>query len=176
MTVSDDRLDPQDWMTAPATRAVVAALAAEGATVRFVGGCVRDALLARMAATERAGRLEDFDVDAAVEQAKAEPRSQRGDLWTLGEHRLLKRWVTFEEEVEGAPDEAMLDHPQQRVGARMDLERALAKLPKGARTVLMLHDIEGYQHDEIAELTGIAVGTSKAQLHRARKLMKEWLS
>jgi DNA-directed RNA polymerase specialized sigma24 family protein len=39
----------------------------------------------------------------------------------------------------------------------------------------MLYDVQGYQHDEIAELTGIAVGTSKAQLHRARKLMKEWL-
>jgi DNA-directed RNA polymerase specialized sigma24 family protein len=49
-------------------------------------------------------------------------------------------------------------------------------LPKGARAVLVLHDIEGWQHDEIAAATGIAVGTSKAQLHRARKLMKEWLS
>lgn len=94
----------------------------------------------------------------------------------LGEYRLLRRWVTFED-VAGAdaPDEEEGDHPQQRVGLRMDLERALAKLPPGARSVLLLHDVEGYQHDEIAALTGIAIGTSKAQLHRARKLMKEWL-
>lgn len=93
----------------------------------------------------------------------------------LGEHRLLKRWVTFEDEA-AAVDESAHEHPQQQVGNRLDLERALARLPKGARTVLMLHDVEGYQHDEIAELTGIAVGTSKAQLHRARKLMREYLS
>lgn len=98
----------------------------------------------------------------------------------LGEHRLLKRWVSFDDTVTDGDDEdggvEPGDHPQQRVGDRIDLERALAKLPKGARTVLILHDVEGYQHDEIAGLTGIAVGTSKAQLHRARKLMKEWLS
>jgi RNA polymerase sigma-70 factor (ECF subfamily) len=40
---------------------------------------------------------------------------------------------------------------------------------------LILHDVEGYQHDEISTLTGIAVGTSKAQLHRARRLLREWL-
>ncbi|HUP90876.1 MAG TPA: RNA polymerase sigma factor [Solimonas sp.] len=95
----------------------------------------------------------------------------------LGEHRLLKRWVTFDDEVGvDEPDDTPSHHPQQHTGDRIDLERALARLPKGARAVLMLHDIEGYQHDEIAALTGIAVGTSKAQLHRARKLMKEWLS
>jgi RNA polymerase sigma-70 factor (ECF subfamily) len=56
-----------------------------------------------------------------------------------------------------------------------DLERAVAELPEGARTVFVLHDIEGFQHDEIARLTGIAEGTSKAQLHRARRLLREAL-
>ncbi len=56
-----------------------------------------------------------------------------------------------------------------------DLERAVAALPEGARTVFVLHDIEGYQHGEIARLTGIAEGTSKAQLHRARRLLREAL-
>ncbi len=95
----------------------------------------------------------------------------------LGEHRLLKRWVSFEDLPEESAPVAELTtaHPQARVGDRLDLERALAKLPKGARAVLILHDLEGYRHDEIAELTGIAAGTSKAQLHRARKLMKELL-
>ena len=96
----------------------------------------------------------------------------------LGEHRLLKRWVTFEDGV-GTEDESSTDAviPSQHedAGLKMDLERAMSRLPKGARTVLVLHDIEGYQHEEIASLTGIAVGTSKAQLHRARRLMRGWL-
>ena len=52
---------------------------------------------------------------------------------------------------------------------------SLAELPERARTVLVLHDIEGYQHNEIAAMADMAVGTSKAQLHRARKLLREWL-
>jgi RNA polymerase sigma-70 factor (ECF subfamily) len=57
----------------------------------------------------------------------------------------------------------------------MDLERAIAELPAGAQAVFVLHDVEGYQHQEISSLTGIAAGTSKAQLHRARKLLREAL-
>jgi len=56
-----------------------------------------------------------------------------------------------------------------------ELSRAIAALPEGARTVFVLHDVEGYRHDEIAEMTGIAEGTSKAQLHRARRLLREAL-
>jgi RNA polymerase sigma-70 factor (ECF subfamily) len=58
----------------------------------------------------------------------------------------------------------------------VDLERAIAALPPGARTVFVLHDVEGYRHDEIAKLTGTAEGTCRAQLHRARKLLMEALS
>ncbi len=57
-----------------------------------------------------------------------------------------------------------------------DLDSAIRRLPRGARTVFVLHDVEGWQHDEIASRGGIAVGTSKAHLHRARQLLKEWLS
>ena len=58
---------------------------------------------------------------------------------------------------------------------RMDLERAIRELPTGARTVFVLHDIEGFTHPAIAEITGLAVGTCKAQLHRARRLLREHL-
>jgi RNA polymerase sigma-70 factor (ECF subfamily) len=92
----------------------------------------------------------------------------------LGEHRLLQRWTTFEDAEAAGPREELAMPPEDPTLSR-DLERALARLPKGARTVLWLHDVEGYLHEEIAELTGIAVGTSKAQLHRARKMMKEHL-
>lgn len=61
-------------------------------------------------------------------------------------------------------------------GLSVDLEEAIAKLPEGARDVFVLHDIEGYKHKEIAEMTGIATGTSKAHLHRARRLLREHLN
>ena len=60
-------------------------------------------------------------------------------------------------------------------GDRMDLERAIAKLPPGARRVFVLHDVEGYKHEEIADFLGITSGGSKAQLHRARMLLREAL-
>jgi RNA polymerase sigma-70 factor (ECF subfamily) len=65
--------------------------------------------------------------------------------------------------------------PVHDPGISIDLERAIATLPPGARAVLVLHDVEGYRHDEIAEMHGTAVGTCKAQLHRARRLLRERL-
>lgn len=60
-------------------------------------------------------------------------------------------------------------------GTRVDLERAIAGLPEGARTMLVLRDIEGYRYQEIADLEGVALGTVKAQIHRARSLVREAL-
>ena len=57
------------------------------------------------------------------------------------------------------------------VGDRIDLERAVAALPPNARTVFVLHDVEGYRHDEIATRMQLAPGTVRAHLHRARKLL-----
>jgi RNA polymerase sigma-70 factor (ECF subfamily) len=72
-------------------------------------------------------------------------------------------------------DDAALEFTAAR-GARpdlaMDLEDALGRLPKGARQIFVLHDVEGFRHEEIAGLLGITSGTSKAQLHRARMLMR----
>jgi RNA polymerase sigma-70 factor (ECF subfamily) len=61
-------------------------------------------------------------------------------------------------------------------GEALDLERAIARLPPGARSVFVLHDVEGYKHEEIAAIHGSAVGTCKAQLHRARRLLREALN
>jgi len=58
----------------------------------------------------------------------------------------------------------------------VDLERAVARLPQGGRTVYVLHDVEGYTHAEIAEMLGVAVGTVKAHLHRTRRLLRTMLS
>ena len=60
-------------------------------------------------------------------------------------------------------------------GLSIDLEHAIGELPDGAREVFVLYDIEGYAHAEIASMVGIAEGTSKAQLFRARKLLREKL-
>ena len=73
-----------------------------------------------------------------------------------------------------------LDHradpaPRRDSDTGMDLEQAVRSLPEGARAVFVLHEIEGYRHDEIADLLGMAVGTSKAQLHRARRMLRERL-
>lgn len=59
---------------------------------------------------------------------------------------------------------------------RMDLDWAIAKLPPGGRAVLVLHDVEGFTHDEIARHLGIAEGTSKAQLFKARRTMRALLT
>lgn len=58
---------------------------------------------------------------------------------------------------------------------RLTLERAVGRLPEGMRQVLVLHDVEGFTHEEIAELLGIAAGTSKSQLFKARAKMREML-
>lgn len=54
----------------------------------------------------------------------------------------------------------------------IDLERAIAALPAGARDIVVLHGIYGYSHEEAASMLDLAVGTCKAQLHRARRLMR----
>lgn len=64
---------------------------------------------------------------------------------------------------------------QRDVAAGIDLERAIAALPAGARTAFVLHDVEGFTHEEIAQRTGLAAGTIRAQLHRARRLLMEAL-
>jgi RNA polymerase sigma-70 factor, ECF subfamily len=70
------------------------------------------------------------------------------------------------------------DHPgppPEPMVLRVALERALTLLPAGMREVLLLHDVEGFTHEEIGELLGIAAGTSKSQLFKARAKMREIL-
>ncbi len=62
------------------------------------------------------------------------------------------------------------------VGDRVDLENAIARLPTGARQIFVMHDVEGFTHEEIGEHLGITSGGSKAQLHRARMLLRAALT
>jgi RNA polymerase sigma-70 factor (ECF subfamily) len=140
------------------------------------------ALCLRLAGNRQ--RAEDYTQDVFV-RCWERLRTFRGDSalssWL---HRLTVN-VVFEDQrtarrrerrVVTAPD-GLPDVPAPAVepGDRMDLEEAIAALPPGARRVFVLHDIEGYGHAEIAELLGIAPGTSKAHLHRARRHLREAL-
>jgi len=72
-------------------------------------------------------------------------------------------------------NECSLPTTGRQMGERIDLEQAIARLPAGYRHVLVLHDAEGYTHDEISALLEVSVGTSKSQLHHARRAIREML-
>jgi RNA polymerase sigma-70 factor (ECF subfamily) len=76
------------------------------------------------------------------------------------------------DEAPEAPDAPTDDRRLTGVFDRVDLERAIAALPGGFRQVLVLHDVEGYTHEEIADLLQIVPGTSKSQLARARASLR----
>ena len=96
-------------------------------------------------------------------------------------HRLAVNVVLNHRKSAGRRRQRETDDPEQadsgiargaHPGLRMDLEQAIASLPPGARRVFVLHDVEGFKHEEIAEQLGITTGGSKAQLHRARMLLR----
>lgn len=134
-------------------------------------------------------RAEELTQDAFV-RAWEKLAQFRGDsafgTWL---HRLAVNAVLNDRQTEtrrrGRTDESVEDvdtvaHGEVRAevpaGLSMDLERAIAGLPPGARKVFVLHDVEGYTHDEIGEMLGVTAGGCKAQLHRARLLLREALS
>ena len=96
-------------------------------------------------------------------------------------HRLAVNVVLNHRKSAGRRRQRETDDPEQvergvargaHPGLRLDLEQAIASLPPGARRVFVLHDVEGFKHEEIAGQLGITTGGSKAQLHRARMLLR----
>ena len=89
--------------------------------------------------------------------------------------------VSLEQTLDPEPDEG----PKREIGTadlglkgaidRVNLERAIASLSPGYRTIFVLHDVEGYEHNEIAEMMGCSIGNSKSQLHKARLKLREIL-
>ena len=117
--------------------------------------------------------------------------SFRGDsAFTTWLHRLTvnqvlmhfrKRGVKLEHTSEEGDFSSIVETPLQstrRISMvdRIALERAISELPPGYRTVFVLHDVEGYEHEEIATTLGVTVGTSKSQLHKARMRLRELLA
>jgi len=91
----------------------------------------------------------------------------------LSDRRTRLRKAGKEVELDEYAHRTVVGSKDVRADKQQDLEQSISRLPERARTVLVLYDIEGYRHAEIAEMTGMAVGSSKAQLHRARKLLRE---
>ena len=89
--------------------------------------------------------------------------------------------VSLEESLEPQQE----DGPKKDVGTRdnllagtidrVNLERAIDSLPRGYRVIFVLHDVEGYEHNEIAEMMGCSIGNSKSQLHKARMKLRDFL-
>lgn len=116
--------------------------------------------------------------------------SFRGDAaFSTWLHRLAVNVVLNDREAEGRRrnrhDDAIEDmdaisssdvRPLPVPGLSLDLEAAIAALPAGARKVFVLHDVEGYTHEEIGSMLGVTTGGCKAQLHRARMLLRRMLT
>jgi len=83
------------------------------------------------------------------------------------------------ESADGGDEAALLPGVEPARGdavLRVRIERAMARLPTGYRTVIVLHDVEGLEHEEVASILGCHVGTSKSQLHKARARLREMLA
>ena len=100
-------------------------------------------------------------------------------LFRLGVNVMLSRRevvaTRHRRHVEGADVIDSLSSPSGSPELGIDFEAAMQRLPPGMRQIFVLHDIEGYKHDEIAEMLGIAQGTSKSQLHRVRMVLRRYL-
>ena len=145
-----------------------------GVIARLVGG--------------QGARAEDLTQEAFVRAWQALPAFRFESAFSTWLHRLAVNTALMElrsrrsrPQDEGDSDDDVFellgstDSAGHTTALSMDLERAVATLPPRARAVLVLYDVEGWKHEEIAAELGMAVGSSKAQLHRARNLLRERL-
>ena len=144
------------------------------------------ALTRRMAGADRADELTQ-DVFVRAWQKLALFRGESSLATWL--HRMAGHVVSEQFRTRGTARERVLpdgDDVLTRVAAptvsergwhaALDLDVAVNRLPPGARAVFVLHDVEGYKHEEIGALLGVSVGTSKSQLHRARMSLRGHLT
>jgi RNA polymerase sigma-70 factor (ECF subfamily) len=134
-------------------------------------------------------RAEELTQDAFVRAWEKLDQFRGDSAFGTWLHRLAVNVVLNDRQTEsrrrGRHDDSVEDvdtmahgdvRPATVPGLSIDLERAIAGLPPGARKVFVLHDVEGYTHDEIGEMLGVTAGGCKAQLHRARMLLREALN
>ena len=139
-------------------------------------------VVARLVGYDRA-RAEDLTQEAFVRAWQALPAYRFESAFGTWLHRLAVNTALMDLRARRSrphvdDDEQALEHAGAPDSAgystalALDLERAVATLPPRARAVLVLYDVEGWKHEEIADALGMAVGSSKAQLHRARGLLR----
>lgn len=131
-------------------------------------------------------RAQDYVQDAFIRAWQALPAFRFEAAFSTWLHRLAVNAALMDLRARrGAEDLEDPEPPYEAQGGAdsaggatalgLDLERAVATLPPRARAVLVLFDVEGWSHEEIAASLGMAVGSSKAHLHRARQLLRERL-
>jgi RNA polymerase sigma-70 factor (ECF subfamily) len=145
-------------------------------------GRVHGAIL-RLVGMDRA-RAEELTQDAFVRAWQKLSSFRHESAFSTWLHRLGVNTALMD--LRGRRDEDNMDNAALELVAggdvpfcaaeRGDLERAVSNLPPRARAVLVLHDVEGWKHEEISNELGMAVGSSKAQLHRARGLLRRALA
>ena len=132
---------------------------------------------------QSSARAEDLTQEAFVRAWQALPSFRFESAVSTWLHRLAvntalmelrsrRNGPRFDEDEDAIEGLGLADSAGHSTALSMDLERAVATLPPRARAVLVLHDVEGWKHEEIAMELGMAVGSSKAQLHRARGLLR----
>jgi RNA polymerase sigma-70 factor (ECF subfamily) len=139
------------------------------------------ALCLRMVAD--AGRAEELTQDVFVRAWQSLAGFRGESAFPSWLHRVAVNVVLtdirsgrrYRQHVISVDDIEQHDREGPETGSNLDLEVAIRRLPPQARAIFVLHDIEGFKHQEIAKAMDIAVGTAKAQLHRARKLLREAL-
>jgi RNA polymerase sigma-70 factor, ECF subfamily len=131
---------------------------------------------------------EDWAQEAWVRAIRALPTFRGDSQFGTWIHRIAvnsalygrrgrERWTTRETPLQETLPDALPDTGSgDRTLLRLRLERAMEQLPSGMRRVLVLHDVEGYTHTEIGMLLGVAPGTCKSQLFKARARMRELLA
>jgi RNA polymerase sigma-70 factor (ECF subfamily) len=139
--------------------------------------------------TQNVSEAEDLAQEAFVQLFRKIGSFRGESAFTTWLHRLTvnqvlmhfrKRSVRDEKTTEEGetPDQTVMgtENPNRMpVVDRIALDNAIAQLPRGYRTVFVLHDVEGYEHEEIGRMLGCAVGTSKSQLHKARMKLRNLL-
>lgn len=140
------------------------------------------ALACRMVGYEQARELTQDVFVRAWQKLHTFRGEARFSTWLhrLAVNLILSRRATFAiERARFIADDEVLDRIETRPAGRehaIDFDGAIGRLPEGARMIFVLHDIEGYRHEEIATMLGVTTGTTKAQLHRARMLLRGHLS
>ncbi|WP_426700805.1 RNA polymerase sigma factor [Rhodanobacter sp. Col0626] len=136
----------------------------------------------RLAGYDRA-RAEDLTQDAFIRAWQKLPGFRHESAFGTWLYRLAVNVALMDIRARHADPVSMLDDDHLPdtgetpfcAAEREELEHAIGQLPPRARAVLVLHDVEGWKHEEIGTELGMAVGTSKAQLHRARGLLRKVL-